>query len=94
MIFFGRLSLAVQTVSNFKAGEKSFMPIQKDLDIQTFVKVLLYNQPISDPAFAKGISKELSLCITEVKWMTDKKNYHSPIKWFRYDRLDMGSVSG
>ena len=38
MIFFERLSLVVQTVSNFRAGEKSFMPIQKDRDIQAFVK--------------------------------------------------------
>ena len=64
IIFFGRLSLAVQTVSNFKEKQKSFMPTQKDLDIQSFVKILLYNQRISDPAFAKGISNELRLCIT------------------------------
>jgi uncharacterized protein YpbB len=64
IIFFGRLSLAVQTVSNFKEKQKSFMPAQKDLDIQSFVKILLYNQRISDPAFAKGISNELRLCIT------------------------------
>ena len=43
------------------------MPIQKDRDIQSFVKILLHNQPISDPAFSKGISEELRLCI-ESKW--------------------------
>jgi len=64
MIFFGRLSLVVQTVSNFKEKERSFMPAQKDRDIQTFVKMLLHNQQISDPTFAKGISDELRLCIT------------------------------
>ena len=67
MIFFARLSLAVQTVSNFKAGEKSFMPIQKDHDIQSFVKKLYHNQPISDPAYAKYIAEELRLCI-DAKW--------------------------
>ncbi|HJF30967.1 MAG TPA: helix-turn-helix domain-containing protein [Sporosarcina psychrophila] len=64
VIFFYRLSLAVQTVSNFKAREKLFMPAQKDRDIQSFVKMVLQNQPIGDPAFAKGISEELRLCIT------------------------------
>ncbi|NYF24479.1 helix-turn-helix domain-containing protein [Sporosarcina sp. JAI121] len=63
-IFFGRLSLMVQTVSHFKAGEKSFMPVQKDRDIQYFVKSLLHNRPIGDPAFAGEIGKELRLCIT------------------------------
>ena len=51
MIFFARLSLVVQTVSNFKSGEKSFMPIQKDYEIQLFVKTLLHKQPISDTLF-------------------------------------------
>ena len=39
------------------------MPVQKDRDIQSFVKMLLHNQPISDPAFAKDIGEELRLCI-------------------------------
>jgi uncharacterized protein YpbB len=65
MIFFGRLSLAVQTVSHFKAGEKSFMPIQKDRDIQFFVKALLHNQPIGNPAYAQAFGKELRLCISQ-----------------------------
>ncbi|MBO0586609.1 helix-turn-helix domain-containing protein [Sporosarcina sp. E16_8] len=64
MIFYGRLSLAVQTVSNFKAKHKSFMPAQKDRDIQSFVKMLLHNQRISDPVFADGISEEIRLCLT------------------------------
>ena len=50
MIFFGRLSLVVQTVSNFKAGEKSFMPTEKESIFNLFVKALLHNQPISDPS--------------------------------------------
>lgn len=40
------------------------MPAQKDRDIQTFVKMLLHNQRISDPVFAKGVSEEIRLCIT------------------------------
>ena len=64
MIFFGRLSLTVQTVSNFKAGEKSFMPVQKDRDIQHFVKSFLHTLPIDDPAFSRLLSEELRVCFT------------------------------
>lgn len=63
LLFFARLSLAIQTVSNFKVGEHAFMPIQKDYESQSFVKKLYYQQPISDPAYAKYIAEELRLCI-------------------------------
>ncbi len=67
MTFFARLSLVVQTVSNFKAGEKSFMPVQKNYDIQSFVKTLLHEQPISDSKYASQIGDELRLCINRSK---------------------------
>lgn len=63
MIFFARLSLIIQTVSNVNAGEKSFMPIQKDRDIQVFVKTFLHKQPLGDPAYASYLGKELRQCI-------------------------------
>ncbi|WP_342509807.1 helix-turn-helix domain-containing protein [Sporosarcina sp. FSL K6-2383] len=63
MIFFARLSLAIQTVSNFKVGEHAFMPVQKDYDSQTFIRNLYHKQPISDPAYARYIAEELRLCI-------------------------------
>lgn len=63
LLFFARLSLAIQTVSNFKEGEHAFMPIQKDYESQSFVKKLYHQQPISDPAYAKYIAEELRLCI-------------------------------
>lgn len=69
-IYFGRLSLVVQTVSNFSMGEKQFMPIQKDADIQRFVKQLLYKQPISEQAFALVLKGELHHALEESK-MTD-----------------------
>jgi uncharacterized protein YpbB len=72
MLFFARLSLVIQTVSNFKAGEHAFMPIQKDHDSQLFVKKLLHKQPISDPAYAGYIAEELRLCI-ERSGMDDKQ---------------------
>lgn len=63
LIFFARLSLAIQTVSNFKAGKHAFMPIQKDYESQSFVKKLFHQQPIGDPAYAGYIAEELRLCI-------------------------------
>ena len=59
MIFFERLSLVVQTISNFRAGEKSFMPIQREPSIQEFVRKIIAKQPIRDSGFAKGIAEEL-----------------------------------
>jgi uncharacterized protein YpbB len=72
MIFFARLSLAIQTVSNFIAGEHAFMPVQKDYDSQTFVRKLFQKQPISDPAYASYIAEELRLCI-ERSGMNDEQ---------------------
>ncbi|MCZ2259486.1 helix-turn-helix domain-containing protein [Sporosarcina sp. G11-34] len=70
MIFYARLSLFVQTISNFRLGEKSFMPIEKDYEIQTFVKSLVHGQPIHEPSFSLQFMKELSRCIEKSK-MTD-----------------------
>lgn len=65
LIFFARLSLAVQTLSNFKSGEKSFMPIQRDREIQMFVKNLFFRQPIGDPSFSRTIGEEIRHCIDQ-----------------------------
>ena len=93
MIFYGRLSLAVQTVSHFKVGEKSFMPIQKDRDIQYFVKTFLLSQPISNPDYAHAFGKELRLCISRSGIVDrQKNNYYPSIERFRTDWLDLGPV--
>ncbi|CAM3059135.1 helix-turn-helix domain-containing protein [Filibacter tadaridae] len=63
MIFYGRLTLTVQTMSNIRAGKKSFMPIQKDMNIQTFVKKLLYELPIKNPLFSRQVGEELTIGI-------------------------------
>ncbi len=59
MIFFARLSLTVQTISNFRADSKNFYPTQKDTEIQTFVKTVLHKQLIGDASFSKDFQKEL-----------------------------------
>lgn len=58
-IFFSRLSLTIQTISNFRVGSKLFIPTEKDYEIQTFVKNILYKQPINKPAFSIEIMEEL-----------------------------------
>ena len=58
-VFFSRLSLIVQTVSYFRAGVKSFMPMQNDYDIQLFVKELLLKQGRLDEAFSTQLFQEL-----------------------------------
>lgn len=63
MIFFARLSLFIQTVSNMRIGEKSFIPTEKEYDIQVFVKSLFHNEPIRNPLFAYQFMQELRSCI-------------------------------
>ncbi len=58
-IFFARLSLIVQTLSHFKEGVKQFMPVQREPEVQQFVKVFLRNYPIHDPTFSAQLKKEL-----------------------------------
>ncbi|QTD42203.1 helix-turn-helix domain-containing protein [Sporosarcina sp. Te-1] len=64
-VFFSRLTLAIQTLSYFKEGIKSFMPIQTDRDIQLFVKGMLRNLPIEDRQFSKQVGRELKMALNE-----------------------------
>lgn len=61
--FFSRLSLTIQTISNFRVGSKLFIPTEKDYEVQTFVKNILYQQPINNPAFSIKIMEELQYYI-------------------------------
>lgn len=58
-IFFARLSLVVQTVSNFRVASKNFLPMQRDAEVQLFVKRLLHNQPINERSFSRNLRDEL-----------------------------------
>lgn len=73
-IFFSRISLLVQTLSHMRKGVTSFTPIQRDRDIQIFIKRLLEQQPITDPAFAKQLGDELKRALLE-SGMSDKQKY-------------------
>lgn len=74
MIFFARISLLVQTLSYVRYGEKSFTPIQRDREIQLFIKQLLVQQPITDPAFSKQIGDELKSALLK-SGMNDVQKY-------------------
>lgn len=74
VVFFKRLALAVQTVSNLREGTHSFLPIESDRDIQLFVKRLFYRKPITSPHFAKEIGDELKKALMECG-MSDKQKF-------------------
>ncbi|PID02069.1 MULTISPECIES: helix-turn-helix domain-containing protein [unclassified Sporosarcina] len=54
-----RLALLVQTLSNLRSGETMFMPIQKELPTQQFIKGLLRNQSNSMTNLSISLRKEL-----------------------------------
>lgn len=58
-IFFARLSLVVQTVSNFRVDSKVFMPAQRDTEVQLFVKEILRGQPINELGFSNNLKEEI-----------------------------------
>lgn len=64
-IFFARLSLIVQTLSHFREGVKTFMPVQRDHEIQQFVRSILRHYPIHERTFSIQLKDELQLALTE-----------------------------
>ncbi len=73
LLFFRRLSLVVQTVSNIKNGNRSFLPIESDRTIQIFVKRFFMNRPLADPEFARQIGKELIKAIVQSGMSEEQK---------------------
>ncbi|WP_210469212.1 helix-turn-helix domain-containing protein [Sporosarcina sp. 6E9] len=71
-VFFSRLSLIVQTLSHFRAGVKSFMPMQNDYEIQLFVKEFLLKQGRLDQAFSTQLFQQLQQSI-EQSGMSDEQ---------------------
>lgn len=64
MIFFNRLSLLTQTLSHVAAGEKSFVPVQKDEKIQRWVRGYLKEKPFTSKAFRNQFVQEVKECLT------------------------------
>jgi len=65
VVFYERLSLIIQTISNFKSGVKLFLPIQKNHEIQQFVKNKLSGLPITDFGFSQQVRQELQKSIEQ-----------------------------
>ncbi|WP_391208924.1 helix-turn-helix domain-containing protein [Psychrobacillus sp. L4] len=59
LIFWGRVELVVQTLSNFQADEKRFVPNQKNQAIQQFVKLYLLARNFQDSIFVIEFKKQL-----------------------------------
>lgn len=74
ILFFKRLALTVQTLSNMREGTTSFLPIERDREVQLFVKKMLRKQPITSPEFAKAFGEELIAALL-VSGMSDEQKY-------------------
>jgi len=70
IIFWRRLELVVQTISNFHAGESKFIPNQKDLNIQQFVRNYLRGKDYKAPTFTTIFKKQL-IHLMEKATLTD-----------------------
>lgn len=58
-IFFGRLSLVVETMSHVKHHIKYFAPVEKRHDVLLFVRQFLATYPFQQVSFRKALSSEL-----------------------------------
>lgn len=65
-IFFKRLSLIVQTLSHVRAKDYRFIPIQKEEDIQIWVKMFLKYHPYQDSSFYLQFRDEIEESLHKV----------------------------
>ncbi|MCG3089969.1 helix-turn-helix domain-containing protein [Sporosarcina cyprini] len=87
IVFFNRLALAIQTISYFKEGIKSFMPIQTDREVQIFVKGMARHLPLENKEFPRKIAVELKKAL-QASGMNDKQ------KLILVSRLSGFSITG
>jgi uncharacterized protein YpbB len=64
-LFWERLSLFIQVVSNLTFGEARYLPIQKDKEVHVWVKSVLKNIPISRKEMGSIVYLELMECFNE-----------------------------
>lgn len=57
--FWGRVALIVQTLSQFQANEKRFVPVQKSNEIHHFVKEFLHERDFQSKSFAVHFKQQL-----------------------------------
>ncbi|MDZ5471167.1 helix-turn-helix domain-containing protein (plasmid) [Bacillus sp. 31A1R] len=61
-IFWRRLSLLVQVASNLQHGETRYLPIQKDREVQIWLKKFLLTIPVNRSELSEVLLKELIGC--------------------------------
>lgn len=71
-MFFARLSLIIQTLSHFRNDVKQFYPVQRDPEVQHFVKRILRHAPIATPQFSLTLKKELMTAM-DIASLTDQQ---------------------
>ncbi|WP_141540262.1 helix-turn-helix domain-containing protein [Bacillus cereus] len=62
-IFWKRLSLIIQTVSNLQQQNARFIPIQQDTEVMMWVKQFLIGVPYARSELAKGLWKEMHMLL-------------------------------
>ncbi|MDV6377652.1 helix-turn-helix domain-containing protein [Sporosarcina sp. GW1-11] len=65
--FSKRLALVVQTLSNVRMGANMFMPIQRELPIQQFIKEFLRNQSVPISELSRKLRVELERTMLETQ---------------------------
>ena len=63
LVFWRRLELVVQTISNFQSGESKFIPNQKDIAIHQFGRNYLKGKEYQSPSFATAFKNQLLLLL-------------------------------
>lgn len=69
-IFWQRLTLFVQVISNSIHGEKRYLPIQKNKEAQKWVKSVLQTVPLSWKQLGRKLYDELIRALKEYKYMS------------------------
>ena len=64
MIFFQRLSLFIQTLSQVNAQSMNYIPVQKDEKIQRWIRGFMLKVPYKSPEFGQEVFQEMESCLT------------------------------
>ena len=71
-VFFGRLSLIIQALSHQAAGNKAFVPIERDESIQAFTRHYLVHHDFQRKSLQQNLREQLLSCF-EASELTDEQ---------------------
>ncbi len=93
-VFYARLSLLIQTYSNLLAQNKSFLPIQKEYEIQTFVKAFLLKYVNLESDLIGRLNLELQLAFEKSSMSeVQKKIFVYRLTGFQLTGLTWGQLA-